>query len=203
MIMRLYVCAVVAGLAGVAGVAQADLLTNGDFEAGNTGFANDYGYYPVSVSPYYGQYGVTHSSFEWSNFWHNIGGDHTTGTGQFLIADVGPSGAIWRQTVSLAPGSQVTFSGWLATWTSYPAATLNVVVDGVPVASWSAPGSAVWTQYSATWTAGTSGSSTIELVPASFFQPGDDVAVDDLTLVPAPGAAIAGLALLAGLRRGR
>lgn len=191
--------------AAAAATSQAGIITNGDFESGNTGFSNDYQYKTVSDYPNYAQYGVTHSSWEWSQFWSTIPGDHTTGAGQFLIADVGPGGAIWRQTVSVPANVTLTLTGWLSTWTSYPAATLLVVVDGAPVATWGGPPNAAWSERTASWTSGPSGTSTIELVPASFFQPGDDIAVDDLNLVPAPGAGamVGGLFALAGLRRRR
>ncbi len=193
-------------LVAAAAGANANLLTNGNFEAGNTGFSSDYQYSAANVSPYIGQYGVTSSSFAWTNFWGTVPGDHTTGTGLFLIADGGPnlSAAIWRQTVAVPINTQLSLTGWLATWTSFPANVLRVEVDGVPVTTWAAPGNGAWTQYSASWTSGASGTATIALVPNVYFQPGADVAIDDLVLVPAPGAGAAlGVAALASLRRKR
>jgi hypothetical protein len=179
-------------------------IINGDFEAGNTGFTNDYAYRVVSDPPNSGQYGVTTSSFAWTQFWHTLPGDHTTGSGQFLIVDVGgpATAALWRQTVSVAPNTDYTLSAWLATWTTFAPASVSVAVNGVSIANWTAPTGATWTQYTANWNSGASTSVTLSITPTSFFQPGDDVAFDDIMLVPAPGAAAAlGLGMLALRRR--
>lgn len=181
-------------------------LTNGDFTDGNTGFQTDYAYRVVSDPPNVGQYGVTHSSFEWSQFWQNVPGDHTTGTGLFLIADVSGTANtadIWRQTVAVTPNTRYRMDGWLATWTSFAPATLGVLVDGVSVASWAAPGSSTWTPYSATIDTGSRTSITIALRPTTFFQPGDDVAIDDLALTAVPAPSALGLAAGALLLRRR
>lgn len=196
--------ACVFGLA--AGTARATLLTNGDFEAGNTGFTTDYEYRTVSVSPYVQQYGVTTSAFAWSQFWNTVQTDHSPVGDKFFIADVGPNlgAVIWRQTVAVPANTDMTFSAWLATWTTFPAVTLRVDVNGSQVGVWGAPSGATWTQYSAGWNSGASTSATISIYAANYFQPGADVAIDDMELVPAPGAAgLAGAALVAGLRRRR
>ncbi|HYF13525.1 MAG TPA: hypothetical protein VD971_00485 [Phycisphaerales bacterium] len=194
--------------AGSAGAASAALLTNGDFEAGNTGFASDYAYRVVSDPPHAGQYGVTTSSFAWTNFWGTIATDHTPGAGdQFLIADIGAdlSQAIWRQTVAVAANTEMTLSAWLATWTTFPAATLRIDVNGSTVGTWAAPGNAAWAQYTAGWNTGASTSATITIYSATYHQPGGDVAIDDIELVPSPGAAslLCVSALIAGGRRRR
>ncbi len=201
--MRLMVLALLASAAPAFGA-----IVNGNFEAGNTGFQSDYDFRTVSNSPYAGQYGVTTSSFAWSQFWNNVPGDHTTGTGQFLIVDVAGSANtndMWRQTVSVSPNTSYNLQAWLATWTSYPAATINVLVDGVAVGSMAAPSGATWMQRTVSFTTGSVSSIVLALRPATFFQPGDDVAVDDMTLtaVPAPAATLvlAGGSLLLTRRR--
>jgi hypothetical protein len=204
--MQRTMLAAMAIAAGFGGAASASLLTNGDFEAGNTGFTSDYAYRVVSNAPHVGQYGVTTSSFAWTQFWHQIPTDHTPGAGnQFFIADIGPnlSQAIWRQTVPVAANTQMTLSAWLATWTTFPAATLRIDVNGSTVGTWAAPGNAVWTQYSAAWNTGASTSATITIYSATYHQPGADVAIDDMELVPAPGAAalLCAGGLVAGRRR--
>ena len=186
-------------------VAAADLV-NGDFESGNTGFTTNYAYRSVSDGVNYGQYGVTHSSFEWSHFWSTMTADHTKGdgTGQFLIVDVGPNGTIWQETTNVSASTQYTFGAWLATWTPFPAATLLISINGQTIATWGGPGGATWTQHTATWNSGNATSATITISAASFFQPGDDIAIDDITFTPVPGAAsLASIAGLTVLRRRR
>ncbi len=195
------VCGVLVGAVFCVAGADAAVL-NGDFEGGNTGFTSDYSFRTVSDGSNIFQYGVTHSSFEWSQFWNTIGGDHTTGTGLFLIADSGSpaSAAIWRQTVAVTPGTDYTFSAWIANWTSFASASLNIAVDGASIGTFSAPTSSAWSLRSLSWNSGASTSVTLSINPTSFFQPGDDVAIDDiaLTAIPAPGA---GAVLVLGAAR--
>jgi hypothetical protein len=174
-------------LAVLAAGAPGAVIINGDFEAGNAGFSTDYSYRVVSNAPNFGQYGVTTTSFAWTNFWNTLTADHTTGSGQFMIVDVGDTtSVVWRQTVAVTPGTSYSFSAWLATWTTFPATTLAVRVDGVQVGLWAAPGNAVWTPYAASFDSGARTSVEISLVPTTFFQPGADVAIDDIMIIPAP-----------------
>jgi len=190
-------------LAGLVAPALAQVV-NGDFEAGNTGFTSTHVYLPVSVSPNVNQYGITHSSFEWSQFWGNIPGDHTTGSGLFMIVDVGSTGTIWEQTVAVTPNSAYTLGAWLANWTAFPSASLAVEINGQLVTNWGAPGSAAWTQYTTAWNSGAATSATIRLHASSYFQPGDDIAIDDITFTPTPGAAaVLGLGAVGCFRRRR
>jgi hypothetical protein len=201
--MRLQFCALLFA-AGFTGVASADIV-NGDFEAGNTGFTSGYSYRTVSSSPFTGQYGVVTGSFAWSgNFWNTLQADHTTGQGQFLIADTAPGVTIWQETTSVTPNTACTFSAWLATWTTFPAATVAVEINGAVVASWLGPAGATWTQYSVNWNSGSNTSATIRLYASTNVQPGGDVAIDDIRFVPTPGAGLALAALgIGGLARRR
>lgn len=182
-------------------------IINGDFESGNTGFTSDYVFRTVSDGANIQQYGVTHTSFEWTQFWNTITADHTTGTsaGLFLIADVGPSGAIWQQTVAVDAFTAYNFGAWLATWTPFPAATLAVEINGSVLTNWAGPAGATWTEYSTPWNSGAATSATIRLYATQFFQPGDDIAIDDITLVavPTPGTAMLPLLLSAAAVRRR
>ena len=93
-----------AALAPAAGAVDGNLVSNGDFEAGNTGFSSDYTYvattgptalqppsvYAVGTNP-----SLYHSS--WSSF-----GDHTSGTGKMMIVNgttstSEPKALVWGQ----------------------------------------------------------------------------------------------------------
>lgn len=181
----------------------ANLITNGDFEAGNTGFTSSFTYVNVSTSPWVNQYGVTTSSFAWTQYWSYIAGDHTTGQGKFLIADIGSTATVWQQTVAVSAGTDYTMSAWLATWSAHTPATLAVEINGQVAGTWSAPAAGVaWTQRSLNWNSGSATSATIRFYATQVFQPGDDVGIDDIVLVPAPGA-VSVLLLARTARRGR
>lgn len=180
-------------------------LINADFESGNTGFTSAYSYRTVSSSPYTGQYGVVNSSFAWSgDFWNTLNADHTTGHGLYLIADTAPGLTIWQETLSVVPGQDYTFGAWLATWTSFPAATVAVEINGTLLANWLGPAGVTWTQHTIGWNSGPATSATIRLYASTNVQPGGDVGIDDITFVPAPASvsvAVGALGLAARRRR--
>lgn len=185
-----------------------NLIVNGDFEAGNSGFTSGHAFRTVSDSPFHTQYGVPHTSFEWTQFWSIITGDHTTGTGRFLIVDTSltPGVTAWQQTVNVTPGTAYSFSMWLATWTTFPAASPILEINGQTVANFNAPSStAGWQQVGTQWQSGAASIATIRIYMGSAFQPGDDVAFDDLDFraVPTPSAGLVLGAGLIGLSRRR
>src|SRR5699024_6162533 len=92
-----------------------NLVSNGDFSMGNTGFTSTYGYTPPPSSVlnegYYSVYtnpnGV-HTGF--TSF-----GDHTTGTGRMMILNGSPSPtSVWCQTIPVTPNTDYDFSAWFA-----------------------------------------------------------------------------------------
>lgn len=200
-------CVALASLLSLAPAVPAlgNLIQNGDFEAGNTGFTSAYTYTPASYFPNVDQYGVVNNSWQWTSFWNTVQGDHTTGQGQFLIADVGSTNTIWQQTVNVSADTSYTLSAWLATWTTYAPATIGVEINGELVTVWNAPGAVgPWVQSAAVWNSGASTTATIRFFATQVFQPGDDVAIDDIQLVPGAGvlpALACGATLLRRRRR--
>src|SRR5262249_9477766 len=89
-----------------------NLLLNGDFEAGNTGFTSDYTYSPGDISPE-GTYNIVRNPHD-SHPGGASFGDHTSGTGLMLAAN-GASNTnlvVWRQSVAVVPNTTYEFSGW-------------------------------------------------------------------------------------------
>jgi hypothetical protein len=92
----------------------ANLIDNGAFESGLTGFGTDYN---VRASGCIGCVGVNGNTLNWyyvPGYVVNFN-DHTSGAGQMLLYD--PPGTpsawrIWYQTVNVEAGRTYTFSGW-------------------------------------------------------------------------------------------
>ena len=90
-----------------------NLVINGDFERGNTGFTSGYtmgdvsgpGTYSIGPKP-----STAQGAFgDWCDC-----GDHTTGTGNMMIVN-GASAAgvpIWEEVVPVAPATAYVFSYW-------------------------------------------------------------------------------------------
>ncbi len=103
-----------------------NLVTNGDFESGATGFTsgllNISGDVPVSFGSCGGRYTIdvstaSHTGKDSKHSSWNTANDKTSGTGKFLIADppcTSDGVVIWRQTVNTVTGGIYNFSAWVS-----------------------------------------------------------------------------------------
>ncbi len=211
---------VAAGSAALASpaAAQQQLVANGNFSAGDTGFSSDY------VDRTAGPTGVVNGSYaigsnaatvpnaspDWGGF-----GDHTTGAGNMLIAD-GALGRGWYETVTLVGGTTYNWSFWAHTvqGNTGPSAVLSFQVNGANVGGpVTLPGNSAsaWQQVSGSYTAAASGTAVLSIYDANGAGPFNDFALDDISMsgpastVPEPttwAMMVAGLgALGAGARR--
>ena len=182
-----------------------ELVVNGDFSAGNTGFTHSTYIYNADVAGNAelvpeGHYGVgTNANTYHSNFW---GMDHTTGAGNFMIVNGypgAPQPVIWATTVAVVPGVSYYFSAWaLSLNSSGNYAVLQFRVNNTLVGT-TAPLPARpqnnnppfnWIQFYGTWTAPAGVFSVpIEIVDFQTAAAGNDFGLDDIsfaTLAPLP-----------------
>ncbi len=174
--------------AACAGTASAsNLLVNGDFEAGNTGFTSQYLFsenllpaetYAVLANPRTGN----------GNF-ANIG-DHTTGDGLMLVVNGSTRNDApfaWAQEVEVTPDTEYTFSLWAANLFGSPgvfAIRINGETVGESVTAPTAVG--VWAESVRTWDSGSATSARIEIVFLSTSFGGNDTALDDFVFTSDP-----------------
>ena len=167
-----------------------ELVINGDFSTGGTGFTSDYvpgtggtygllssaGTYAVSTSPQ-----LTHVNF--ASF-----GDHTTGFGSMLVVNGAqfPGQNIWCQTVTVTPNTDYAFSAWLATAVSESPAQLVFTINGVTIGDpLLAPfGTGQWVNFYSIWNSGASTSATICISNQNSQDSGNDFALDDISFAP-------------------
>jgi hypothetical protein len=194
--------------------AFATLIVNGDFEAGNTGFSSAYTYvtptagtlvppavYTVGTNPR-----DSHGSF------YSMG-DHTTGSGQFMIINGSTTTGIpvWEGSASFAltVGTQYDFSAWVASVHPTSPAVLTFMVGSTTLGTLSPDSDGSWKRLFATFTA-TETSPVFKLLNSNPAFGGNDFAIDDLDLfvpgttnnpgrVPDAGAGVLGLVTLVGL----
>jgi hypothetical protein len=117
--MRGYLLAATAAMALAAGpVHAANLLTNGDFSAGVSGFGSDYDFTGLPISNT-GEYTVTAAnninSPDVNTFgdWTAVDTDPTGGTGNVLVAagaDLPDFTNVWTETVAVTPDTNYTFT---------------------------------------------------------------------------------------------
>ncbi len=212
------------GLIGLvaATAASAAVVPNGDFSAGNTGFTSDYVYGPAAgellTGPPQqgaGYYAVTsNANFNHPSF--TSFGDHTTGSGLYLVANgatVADATVYRSSNIAVTPGKTYSFGAYFAN--AYPASPANidflVSLNGGPATSigmYTIPnGTGVWNSAAYTFGSGTATSVTLSFIDRNLEPSGNDFGIDDVTLraVPEPATwamMIAGFGLVGmGLRR--
>jgi hypothetical protein len=166
-----------------------NLITNPDFEQGNTGFTSDYTYSAIGTSNL-GLYSIVtdpkivqsaSSSF----------GDHTTGTGLMLHANGSSNTNLvaWRQTVAVQTNRLYVFSGWGATsgrsggGSNDPNPSLmRLYVNGDLLQSGAQLlATNIWTYFSHYWHSGNTNQALLEIRDGVSLGAGNDFNLDDLS----------------------
>ncbi len=168
----------------------AQVIDNGDFEQGNRGFRTTYSYSPATGLAE-GIYTVATTTTGWHSLLANCG-DHTTGFGKMMIMNgslLGATDLVWAQTVPVAPDTTYTFSYWAASEYASNPADLRLYVDGVEmVRGLQLPTTTCsWRRYVVEWWSGSATSASFVLTSVTTDLLGNDFALDDITLEPAPG----------------
>ncbi len=165
-----------------------NLVVNGDFSAGNTGFTSSYTYAsgPSSVL-LEGHYSVYDNPFSVHTGFTSFG-DHTTGTGEMMIINGSPTPTdVWCQTITVDPYTDYDFSAWIANCSSVTVGPdvptlqfkINGVLIGTPTVISSAPG--VWTNFFSIWNSGAATTASICIYDLNTTASGNDFVLDDIS----------------------
>lgn len=202
--IKLFAAAAVAALS-IAGSAQAaELLSNGTFDAGNSGFQSEYAYAVTHDLYPEGTYDVITNPQADHNLFSAFE-DHTPGADTGLMMVINGSGApdriIWSEgTVGTpligAAGTDFTFSFWVASVYPDSPASLNLWINGEKLdgVTFNALGGqenlGVWQNFTYSGVSGAQGITSITLTNSNLEPQGNDFALDDLSLqgtaVPEP-----------------
>ena len=185
-----------------------NLIFNGNFEQGNTGFNTGYTYtdtQPKGLFPggYYA-IGVDPSLYHTGTVSY---GDHTSGYGNMMIVNghTEPGVTLWEQTVAISPNTDYEFSLWLSNWDGDPPAQLEYFINDISIGSSFTPDTTgEWIGFSELWQSGSNTTATIQIVDIETAWGGNDFAIDDVSFVPEPASAtilILGATLIASKRR--
>lgn len=163
-----------------------NLIVNGDFSAGNTGFISDYKYVPPP-SVLEGEYYVGNNSQSWNMYLSNCR-DHTTGNGNMLLVNGAAAldVKIWQQTVSVIPNTNYAFSTWIESISPSSPARLQFSINGQTIGNVISASLPVcnWSQFYTVWNSGNNTTATIAIVNKNNAITGNDFALDDISFAP-------------------
>jgi hypothetical protein len=183
-------------------VAQ-ELVTNGDFTNGNTGFTSDYNYkadvpglVPAGQGELYDDTGINGYSISTNgqnvhvDFW---GADHTnnpSGSRNFMLVNGHGTLTAWKTTVNVLPNTVYYFSAWgMSLNSAGPFAKLQFNVNGTQVGSTanlaaglSSNSNNGWTRFYGTWTSGpATTTAVISITDLETAAGGNDFGLDDIS----------------------
>lgn len=166
-----------------------ELVVNGDFSAGATGFTSGYipgpggTWGPLSLE---GTYAVddlaneTHYNFAPCT-------DHS-GVGNMMVVNGAEQAGtpIWCQSITVTPGTDYAFGAWLASMVSENPATLQFTINGEVIgAPFDAPfATCEWQQFHEIWSSGANTTAEICITNQNTVVSGNDFALDDISFTP-------------------
>jgi gliding motility-associated-like protein len=163
-----------------------NLVTNGDFSQGNTGFTTQYTlgangqFGPLTNT---GTYGITnvanllHSQFAPCT-------DHTGG-GQMLVVNGATSPRnMWCQTVTVTPNTDYAFSAWFAVVATQNPSLMRFTINGNTIGNnFTLPNmTCEWTRFFRLWNSGAATTAQICIANVSTSAAGNDFCLDDISL---------------------
>jgi hypothetical protein len=212
-------------LAASGASALPNLVVNGDFEAGNTGFASDYLFSSASAGQ--GQYFVGANAQSWN---HRLiaNPDHAQGDGGMMLLGNGAAtaAAVWfsSDVIPVASDTDYFFEAWVMNLCCRPGtlgngadpvepSVLSFYANDELLGTRASSELGVWEPLSTIWSSGSATSVLLRLVNSNTAYAGNDFAIDDIflgtesSIVPEPMTALLVLAGLGGLaarrKRGR
>lgn len=170
--------------------ALANLVTNGDFSAGNTGFQT--GYAPGSGGPWgilsnVGEYAITsNSNLVHNNFGNCFDASGAGAAGSMMVVNGATTAnmVIWEQAIAVTTGTQYIFSFEGMSVVGSSPAQLVVRANGFQASSVYTLSTNVcaWNQYSFTWMSNTTGNVTMSIVNNNLSGSGNDFAIDNIEM---------------------
>ncbi|MDQ3141492.1 MAG: gliding motility-associated C-terminal domain-containing protein [Bacteroidota bacterium] len=171
------------------GVSNQNLVTNGDFEAGRSGFTTSYA---VGSIPCYGlgyldcegTYDVINNPMLGHASWAPCG-DHTSGSGNMMVVNGAATFQdVWCQTISVIPNMDYILTAWVTSVSPASPAILQFSANGNTVGGlfYASGATCRWERFQATWNSGGSTSVTICILNQNTATGGNDFALDDISL---------------------
>lgn len=160
----------------------ANLVTNGGFESGNTGFTSAYTYESnlLPAATYY----VGSNPSLYNGFWSSFA-PYDGSLMMIVNGATTPNVNVWAESgITVVPNTTYYFSAWIAS--NYPTspAILDFSINGVQLGSTftASTTTGLWQQFYATWDSGLNTSANLALVNQNQAFSGNDFSLDDIVL---------------------
>jgi len=209
-----------------AGLGAQNLVTNGNFEGGNTAFTSDYAFAPGGNSTE-GQYTVRSNPFPWNGLFISAA-DHTTGSGLMYVGNGSPTNGsvVWASgLISVTQNTNYFFEAFVMNVCCagpFPGNSPSILEFSVAGPATESLGTATtnlalagtWEGLSKSWNSGLNTSVTLSLINRNTAAAGNDFAIDDVflgtasTVTPVPepetyALMLAGLGIVGAIARRR
>jgi gliding motility-associated-like protein len=159
-----------------------NIVVNGDFNSGNTGFSSQYTY-STNLNPE-GRYWVGPNANNVHNGFAPIT-DHTTGNGNYMVVNGAgtPNLNVWCQTISVEPNTDYNFSAWITSVSAGSPAILQFSINGQMLNQpFNAPATVgQWIEFFAVWNSGNNNTAQICIVNQNTTLGGNDFGIDDIS----------------------
>lgn len=170
--------------------AAPNLVFNGDFENGNTGFTTAYTYvanlpgiqtemYPEGTYTIVQNPNLVHNGF-------NACSDHTPGGGTQMMVVNGSSALqnVWCQTVVVSPNTFYDVSAWVASVNPVSPAQLQFSINSTTIGNivYAPSQTCEWVPFDAVWNSGSATTAQICILNLNTAAGGNDFAIDDIAM---------------------
>ena len=162
-----------------------NLILNGDFNGGNTGFTSQYNFANPNTTE--GEYFVGSNPQAWNSSLSSCP-DHTGNSGNMMLVNGAPVADVnvWSQTVPVVPNTNYAFSTWIQALYPPNPAQLSFSINGATLGNLitATLPTCTWNQFYTTWNSGNNTSAIISIVNKNTFVQGNDFALDDISFSP-------------------
>ena len=189
--------------------ASTNLVVNGDFSLGDTGFGSQY--FDVTGTGLASGYGTAPNYNAWNESTYAIGTNadlyHNlwykapapSGTGNYMLVNGASDSStsavpnpslpltVWDQTVAVAPNTHYDFSAQATTVTGNAPATVDFYAGSTLLGTLTVSGApGVWDTFSANWYSGSNTSVFLKIIDGSSVAIGNDFGLDNISLADPP-----------------
>ncbi|WP_461633137.1 T9SS type B sorting domain-containing protein [Labilibaculum euxinus] len=177
-----------------------ELISNGEFDLGNTGFYSEYIYCPDPVLSsashsdneslwMEGRYAVDSNPQAYHANFSPCSGHTGNSPDKMLIVNGAPDEdvVVWSQTITVNPNQYYAFSTWAANVHPTNPARLEFKIDGVLMGDYIEPSAGLtcnWEEFYSLWYSGTKTSIEISIVNKNLIRSGNDYALDGISFNP-------------------